>query len=46
LLFRDSEKTTLRLVATKTLPNGVVVLTYEPDQRWRNGGSDEGHRHP
>jgi len=30
LLFRQSEKTTLKLVATKTLEQGVVVLIYQP----------------
>src|SRR5579884_849576 len=30
LLFRQSEKTTLKLVETKTLEQGVVVLTYQP----------------
>lgn len=30
LLFRAGEKTTLKLVATKTLGSGVVVLTYQP----------------
>jgi dihydrofolate reductase len=29
LLFRPGEKTTLKLVATKTLATGVVVLTYQ-----------------
>jgi len=29
-LFREGEKTTLELVATKTLATGVVVLTYRP----------------
>ena len=28
--FRQSEKTTLKLVETKTLEQGVVVLTYHP----------------
>jgi dihydrofolate reductase len=32
LLFRETEKTTLKLVAAKTLASGVVVLTYQPDQ--------------
>jgi dihydrofolate reductase len=30
LLFRDDESTTLKLVATKSLPTGVVVLRYQP----------------
>ncbi len=30
LLFRQSEKTTLKLVTTKTLEQGVVVLIYQP----------------
>jgi hypothetical protein len=30
LLFREGEKTTLKLVANKTLGTGVVVLTYQP----------------
>jgi dihydrofolate reductase len=30
LLFREGEKTTLKLVATKTRANGVVVLSYQP----------------
>ncbi len=30
LLFREGEKTTLKLVATKTLGTGVVVLSYQP----------------
>ena len=30
LLFREADKTALRLVGTKTLPTGVVVLSYQP----------------
>jgi dihydrofolate reductase len=30
LLFRDGEKTNLKLIAQKTLETGVVVLTYVP----------------
>jgi dihydrofolate reductase len=30
LLFREGEKTILKLVAKKTLGTGVVVLTYQP----------------
>ena len=30
LLFREGKKTPLKLVATKTLETGVVVLTYQP----------------
>jgi dihydrofolate reductase len=30
LLFREVHKTTLRLVGTKTLETGVVVLSYQP----------------
>lgn len=30
LLFRQSEVATLKLVATKTLEQGVVILTYQP----------------
>jgi dihydrofolate reductase len=30
LLFREVEKTALRLAGTKTLETGVVVLTYQP----------------
>ena len=30
LLFREGETTTLKLVATKTLGTGVVVLSYQP----------------
>lgn len=30
LLFREGEKSTLKLVGTKTRGNGVVVLTYQP----------------
>ncbi len=30
LLFREGEKTPLKLVATKTLGTGVVVLSYQP----------------
>jgi dihydrofolate reductase len=30
LLFREGEKTPLKLVATKTLETGIVVLTYQP----------------
>jgi dihydrofolate reductase len=30
LLFREGETTSLKLVATKTLGTGVVVLTYQP----------------
>jgi dihydrofolate reductase len=30
LLFREGEKTTLRLAATRTLRTGVVVLSYQP----------------
>jgi dihydrofolate reductase len=30
LLFREGEKTPLKLVATKTLGTGVVVLSYRP----------------
>jgi dihydrofolate reductase len=29
-LSRDGQEATLRLVATKTLATGVVVLSYEP----------------
>lgn len=30
LLFREGEKTALKLIATKTLATGVVVLSYRP----------------
>lgn len=30
LLIREVQKTTLRLVGTKTLETGVVVLSYQP----------------
>jgi len=30
LLFREGEKTDLKLIAQKTLATGVVVLTYQP----------------
>src|SRR5215471_14675188 len=30
LLFREGEKTNLKLIAQKTLATGVVVLTYQP----------------
>jgi hypothetical protein len=30
LLFREVQKTTLRLVGTKTLETGVVILSYQP----------------
>jgi dihydrofolate reductase len=30
LLFREGQKTTLKLIETKTLKTGVVVLTYQP----------------
>ena len=30
LFFRPGQKATLRLAATKTLGNGVIVLTYQP----------------
>jgi dihydrofolate reductase len=30
LLFQQGEKTTLKLVGTKTLEQGVVILTYHP----------------
>jgi dihydrofolate reductase len=30
LLFREVQKTALRLVRTKTLETGVVVLSYQP----------------
>jgi hypothetical protein len=29
-LFREGDKTTLNLVAAKTLATGVVVLSYQP----------------
>jgi len=31
LLFRQGEKTALNLVSTRTLEQGVVILTYQPD---------------
>jgi dihydrofolate reductase len=30
LLFREGEKTILKLIAKKTLGTGVVVLSYQP----------------
>ncbi len=31
LLFRENESTTLKLIATTSLPTGVVALRYEPE---------------
>ena len=31
-LFQDGSQTTLRLVATRTFPSGVVLLSYQPIQ--------------
>ena len=37
--FRDaSDRTFLRLVDTTTFGSGVVILSYQPAQRDRNGG--------
>jgi dihydrofolate reductase len=40
LLFRQGEKTALKLVSTRTIENGVVILTYQPDAA-RSGLSQE-----
>jgi dihydrofolate reductase len=40
LLFRQGEKTALKLVSTRTIENGVVILTYQPDAA-RSGLSKE-----